>query len=125
MKDLLECRIDDHVEISVAFGEKTIYLPLSHHLYEDNGNANLICIIKPLKKGYMMKSKKKLFTIILIMGSILSLYFVPGGILSYWLSPKTDTIQEVIDYASEYGFDGVLVYVDHAGQIGQYAAGWS
>lgn len=52
--------------------------------------------------------------IILALGTIISLYFVPWPLLKVYLAPLPETIQEQVDKANEYGFDGIIVYVDQA-----------
>ncbi|MGR3809137.1 serine hydrolase domain-containing protein [Jiulongibacter sp. NS-SX5] len=67
---------------------------------------------------------KKVFQIVLISSSIVSLFFVPWGILRMWLTPMPDTLQEQVNQAIDDGFDGILVYVDKKGQEPQfYSAG--
>lgn len=58
----------------------------------------------------------KLFRILFIIASIASLWFVPWILVKAWILPLPDTIQEQIDEAIGYGFDGMLVYVDEAGR---------
>lgn len=41
--------------------------------------------------------------------------FVPWPILVAWLTFLPDTIQEQVNKASDYGFDGIIVYVDKTG----------
>ena len=42
-----------------------------------------------------------------------------------WILPLPDTIQEQLDEAIGHGFDGMIVYVDQAGQPPQYfTSGW-
>jgi D-alanyl-D-alanine carboxypeptidase len=68
---------------------------------------------------------KRIFGIILIVGSIFSLYFVPWPLLWFWLSPTPDTIEEQVYEISGHRFSGVIVYIDQAGKEPQsYAAGW-
>jgi len=51
--------------------------------------------------------------------------FVPWKLVWPWLSPLPDTIEEQLDDAVAYGFDGIIVYVDRAGQEPAfYSAGW-
>lgn len=51
--------------------------------------------------------------------------FVPWVLVSAWLAPLPDTVQEQVDDAIGYGLDGMIVYVDQAGQAPAfYAAGW-
>lgn len=51
--------------------------------------------------------------------------FAPVQSLWIWLTPLPDTIQEQLDASVDHGFDGIIVYVDKAGQSPvSYAAGW-
>jgi len=74
----------------------------------------------------MNKNKlKQIFRILLISGSLFSLYFVPWSFVKAWLTPMKDTVQEQLDVAVDQGFDGVVVYIDMAGQDQNfYASGW-
>ena len=72
-----------------------------------------------------MKLKKKIFVIILMSSTIISMFFVPWSILSYWISPLQDTVQHELDYSINHGFDGVIVYVDRAGEVENYVSGWN
>lgn len=74
----------------------------------------------------MKKKKAKLiFRIVLIVSSIASLFFVPWLLVKAWILPLPDTIQEQLDEAIGHGFDGVIVYVDQAGNPPQFfASGW-
>lgn len=68
---------------------------------------------------------KRIIRIVLLIGTIISLYFVPWVLLWAWLTPLPDTVQEQVDQALQHEFDGIIVYVDQAGQPPQfYAAGW-
>ncbi|PHQ30696.1 serine hydrolase domain-containing protein [Leeuwenhoekiella nanhaiensis] len=68
---------------------------------------------------------KRLFRILFIAASIGSLYFVPWILVRSWIIPLPDTIQEQLQEGIDYGFDGMIVYVDQAGrQPESYAAGW-
>lgn len=71
------------------------------------------------------KQVKQIFRIVFIIASIASLYFVPWILVKAWISPSPSTVQEQVNEAVDYGFDGVIVYVDQAGKsLGFYAAGW-
>lgn len=71
------------------------------------------------------KQVKQIFRIVFIIASIASLYFVPWILVKAWISPLPSTVQEQVNEAVDYGFDGVIVYVDQAGKSpGFYAAGW-
>jgi CubicO group peptidase (beta-lactamase class C family) len=71
------------------------------------------------------KKIRKVFGITLIIASIGSLYFVPWLLVKAWIKPLPNTVQEQLDEAIGHGFDGVVVYIDQAGQApGYYASGW-
>jgi D-alanyl-D-alanine carboxypeptidase len=71
------------------------------------------------------KQIKRMIRIILFLGTIISLYFVPWPILSAWIAPLPDTVREQVNEAIDIGFDGMIVYVDEAGKPPEfYAAGW-
>lgn len=71
------------------------------------------------------KKTKRILKVIFIAASIGSLYFVPWLLVKAWILPLPDTIQEQLDQAIGHGFDGMIVYVDQAGQPPQYfASGW-
>lgn len=75
----------------------------------------------------MMKNKKAKWTvrILLLTGTVISLYFVPWLLLKAWIFPLPDTIQEQTDEAIDHGFDGMIVYIDQTGKPPQfYASGW-
>jgi CubicO group peptidase (beta-lactamase class C family) len=73
-----------------------------------------------------MKNKKLLiFRILLFTGTAISLYFVPWPIVIAWITPLPDTIEEQLEQTLDYGFEGVVLYVDQAGKPPEfYAAGW-
>lgn len=51
--------------------------------------------------------------------------FAPVEGIWAWIVPLPDTVQEQVDDAIEHGLDGIIVYVDQAGQSPAfYAAGW-
>ena len=71
------------------------------------------------------KQIKRILRIVFIMASISSLFFVPWLLVKVWILPLPDTLQEQLDEAIGHGFDGMIVYVDQAGQPPQYfASGW-
>ncbi|RIV35215.1 class A beta-lactamase-related serine hydrolase [Flagellimonas lutimaris] len=75
----------------------------------------------------MIKNKKAKWTVrvLLLVGTLISLYFVPWLLVKAWILPLPDTIQEQAEEAIDHGFDGVIVYVDQTGKPPQfYAAGW-
>lgn len=68
-----------------------------------------------------MKNKPKLILrIVLLLSTVISLYFVPWPIVTAWVEPLPNTIQEQVNQASDYGFDGIIVYVDQAGKSPQF-----
>ncbi len=74
-----------------------------------------------------MKKKqiKRILRIVFIMANIGSLYFVPWILVKAWILPLPDTVQEQVDEAIGYGFDGMIVYVDEAGKPPAfYTGGW-
>lgn len=69
--------------------------------------------------------KTQIIRIALLIGTIVSLYFVPWPMVKAWLKPLPDTVQEQVDEALDHGFEGIIVYVDQAGQPPAFhAAGW-
>lgn len=61
----------------------------------------------------MTKNKsKKIIRILLFLGTIISLYFVPWTIVTAWIKPLPNTVQEQVDNAADYGFDGMIVCVN-------------
>ncbi len=71
------------------------------------------------------KKGKQIFRIILLVGTFISLWFVPWIIVKAWIVPLPDTVQEQVDQSLSYGFDGVIVYVDESGKPPAfYAAGY-
>ncbi|MGQ8338526.1 serine hydrolase domain-containing protein [Sunxiuqinia sp. A32] len=68
---------------------------------------------------------KRILRIAFIIASIGSLYFVPWILVKAWILPLPDTVQEQLDEAIDFGFDGMIVFVDKAGEPAEfYAAGW-
>lgn len=52
------------------------------------------------------------------------MFFVPWVLLTTWISPLPDTVEEQVKATLGYGFEGVIVYVDQAGEeSGFYASG--
>ncbi|PHN02549.1 serine hydrolase domain-containing protein [Flavilitoribacter nigricans] len=64
----------------------------------------------------MTKKKSKLIIrILLFLGTIVSLYFVPWPIVKARIMPLSGTVQEQVDKAADYGFDGIIVCVNRKG----------
>ncbi len=67
---------------------------------------------------------------------ILRIIFIPIGIITFlifppwngiwaWIKPLPDMVQEQVNDSIEHGLDGIIVYVDEAGQAPAfYTAGW-
>lgn len=74
----------------------------------------------------MTKPKsKRMLKAALLLGTAISMFFVPWPIVSAWLKPIPDTVQEAVNEAIDNGFDGIIVYVDEAGKPPAfYTAGW-
>lgn len=61
------------------------------------------------------KKSKRIIIILLFLGTIISLYFVPWPIVIAWIKPLPKTVQEQVDKVSDYGFDGIIVCVNKTG----------
>jgi len=75
----------------------------------------------------MIKNKKAKWIVraLLLVGTVVSMFFVPWILVKAWILPLPDTIQEQVDEAIGYGFDGMIVYVDQSGKPpAYYAGGW-
>lgn len=69
----------------------------------------------------MTKEKSILIIrILLLLGTIFSLYFVPWPIVKAWIMPLPKTIQEQVDKAADYGFDGIIVCVNIKGKQSEF-----
>ncbi|GLB49374.1 serine hydrolase domain-containing protein [Neptunitalea lumnitzerae] len=73
-----------------------------------------------------MASKKStlIVRILLFVGTVTSLFFVPWTILIAWATPLPDTIQSQVDKAANYGFDGIIVCVNKANHSDFYTSGY-
>ena len=76
-----------------------------------------------------MQKKKRVVRILRIVMPIVAIVsfilFAPLAGIWAWLVPLPDTVQEQVDDAIDHGLDGIIVYVDQAGQPPAfYAAGW-
>jgi D-alanyl-D-alanine carboxypeptidase len=68
---------------------------------------------------------KQVIRIILLTGTIISLFFVPWLLVKAWILPLPDTVQEQAEEAIDHGFAGIIVYVDEKGKPPAfYTAGW-
>jgi len=76
-----------------------------------------------------MEKKKRIVRILRIImpivGIICVVAFAPWDGLWAWISPLPDTVQEQVDDAIGLGLDGIIVYVDEAGEPPAFfTAGW-
>ncbi|WP_010516926.1 serine hydrolase domain-containing protein [Croceivirga radicis] len=75
----------------------------------------------------MIKNKKAKWIVraFLFIGTVVSLCFVPWILVKAWILPLPNSIQEQVDEAIGYGFDGMIVYIDQAGKPPIYfTGGW-
>ncbi|MBU2494046.1 MAG: beta-lactamase family protein [Bacteroidetes bacterium] len=71
------------------------------------------------------KQTKRIVRIVLLISTIISLFFVPWILIWAWILPLPDTVQEQVNEAISHGFDGIIVYVDQSGEPPAfYTAGW-
>ncbi|MEQ9264744.1 MAG: serine hydrolase domain-containing protein [Balneolaceae bacterium] len=71
------------------------------------------------------KQTKLIIRVALLLGTVISLFFVPWLLVKAWILPLPDTVQEQVDESVRHGFDGMIVYVDQAGKPPQFfASGW-
>lgn len=71
------------------------------------------------------KQTKRILRIALLIGTPISLWFVPWAIVMAWLTPLPETVQQQVNDALKHDFDGIIVYVDESGNPPEfYAAGW-
>lgn len=69
----------------------------------------------------MKKSKSKQFVhMLLFLGTVISLYFVPWPIVFAWIMPLPNSVQEQVHAASDYGFDGIVVCVNKTGNKSEF-----
>ncbi len=74
------------------------------------------------KKKRIIRILRIIMPIVAIISAVI---FVPWDIVRAWGTPLPDTVQEQVDSAVNYGLDGIIVYVDQAGQEPAfYTAGW-
>lgn len=73
-------------------------------------------------------NKKKIKVIIriaLLVATVCSLFFVPWLLVTAWILPLPDTVQQQLDEAVKHGFAGAIVYIHYPDKPGeQFASGW-
>lgn len=63
--------------------------------------------------------------IMLAVGTITSMFFVPWILVRVWITPLPDSVGEQVESSIKYGFDGTIVYINQKGEEPAfYAAGW-
>ncbi len=73
----------------------------------------------------IMKKRGKIIVILVVVLAV-SAFFIPWNLLIMRLSPLPDTIQiEIENSVSNHGLDGVIVYIDEAGDISKWSAGYN
>lgn len=71
------------------------------------------------------KQTTRIVRIVLLIGTAISLFYVPWILVWAWILPLPNTVQEQVNEAIDHGFDGIIVYVDEAGKPPAfYTAGW-
>lgn len=69
----------------------------------------------------MTKNKStRIIRILLLIGTLISLYFVPWSIAKAWILPLPNTVQEQVNKAAGYGFDGIIVCVNKKGNQSEF-----
>ena len=77
------------------------------------------------RRNMQKNTIKRIIQLLLLVGTVISLFFVPWPIVKAWLAPLPETVQEQVNKAMDYGFDGIVVYVDEAGKPARlYVAGY-
>lgn len=76
-----------------------------------------------------MQNKKRIVLFLRIVMPIVAIACIalipPWDGFFVWASPLPDTVQEQVDNATDYGLDGIIVYVDQPGKAPAfYASGW-
>ncbi|SEC77912.1 Beta-lactamase [Tenacibaculum sp. MAR_2009_124] len=71
------------------------------------------------------KKTKLILRLLLLVGTVISMFFVPWILVKAWILPTPNTVQEQVNEAIGHGFDGMIVYVDQAGKPPKYyTGGW-
>ncbi len=75
----------------------------------------------------MTKKVVRILRIVMPVIAIASIIvFPPWKLVKAWITPLPDTVQEQVNDAIGYGFDGMIVYVDQTGrEPALYTAGWN
>lgn len=71
------------------------------------------------------KRNKRIIRVTLLLGTLVSLFFVPWLLVWAWIQPIPNSVQKQADKAIDYGFNGIIVYVDQKGKTPEcYTAGF-
>ncbi len=72
-----------------------------------------------------MSRKKRLFQVVLLTSTAVSLFYVPWPILGAWLPPLPDSVEEQLEASTASGLDGIVVHADFGdGPPVTAAVGW-
>jgi D-alanyl-D-alanine carboxypeptidase len=72
------------------------------------------------------KQRIRIIRIILLIGTLISMWFVPWVLVKAWILPLPGTVQGQVNEAIAHGFDGIIVYVEESGNPPKfYTAGWN
>ncbi|WP_111979686.1 serine hydrolase domain-containing protein [Algibacillus agarilyticus] len=63
-----------------------------------------------------VKQTKLILRTALLLSTVVSLFYVPWILVKAWVLPLPHNVQEQVNEAINHGFDGMIVYVDQAGQ---------
>lgn len=66
------------------------------------------------------KNSTRIIRILLFLGTSISLYFIPWPVVTAWIKPLPNTVQEQVDKAADYGFDGIIVCVNKTGNQSEF-----
>lgn len=71
------------------------------------------------------RRSKRIWQIVLLSGTAVSLFFVPWILIKAWILPLPETVDDQVRETLDYGFEGIIVYVDQRKRPPAfYAAGW-
>ncbi|SDD55150.1 Beta-lactamase [Algoriphagus faecimaris] len=71
-----------------------------------------------------IKSKRTI-RVFLLLGTLISLYFVPWPIVNAWIKAVPSSVQDQVNKAEDYGFDGIVVGVNRSGNKSEfYSSGY-
>ena len=77
-----------------------------------------------MSKKASKKARQMVTLIITVISLVCAVLFIPWEAVSLRLTPLSTSIEEELVLGTEYGIDGLMVYVDQAGEEAVYTAGW-